>query len=129
MQFALCHLNCSYYYFKWIHLSVCSLSLPPLITGASLGSPRTRLLRAHPLKYALMLRMRRLFSKQICRRQLKSITSQTAPAPHPPPPKWHVVHLPSPRGRLQSVQHIGTFDLTFRCMSDMMRLKANTCFL
>lgn len=101
---------------------MCSLSLPPLITGTSQCSPRTRLLRAHPLKSALMLRMRRPFSKQICRRQLKSITSQTAP------PKWHVVHQPSPCSRLQNVQHSATFDLTFLCMSDVMRLKANTCF-
>lgn len=101
---------------------MCSLSLPPLITSTSQCSPRTRLLRAHPLKSALMLRMRRPFSKQICRRQLKSITSQTAP------PKWHVVHQPSPHSRLQNVQHSATFDLTFLCMSDVMRLKANTCF-
>lgn len=60
VQFALCHLNCSYYYFKWIHLSMWSLSLPPLITSTSQCSPRTRLLRAHSLKSALMFWIWRL---------------------------------------------------------------------
>lgn len=51
-----------------------SLSLPPLITRRSERSPRTRLLRAHPLKSALMFPMWRSSPNKILLKQLKSIT-------------------------------------------------------
>lgn len=62
-----------------------------------------------------------LVSKQICLKQLKSITSQTAP------PKWRVLQqllLRLPAKRVARYM----FDLTLHSMSDMRRLKANTSF-
>lgn len=108
-KFAICHLNCSYYYFKWIHLSMWSLSLPPLITRRSERSPRTRLLRVHPLKSALMFPMWRWSPKQNSSEAIK---------------KYHPLSQPCLNRMLSSnfspaVRETSTFDLTLDCISDM----------
>lgn len=79
VQFALCHLNCSYYYFKWIHLSMWSFSITSTHYQYIAVLPKDTPFTCSFAEICFNVLNLTLGSKQICLKQLKSITSQTAP--------------------------------------------------